>query len=62
MTVDDMATEVEERDRDLAMKLRRPEAPQATGRCLYCEARVPDGARWCDSDCRDDWARATGTR
>ena len=29
----------------------------ATGYCLYCEAPLEDGRRWCDADCRDDWER-----
>lgn len=31
----------------------------ATGYCLWCgpEVPLPDGKRWCDGDCRDDWQR-----
>lgn len=39
-------------------KVRKPEGPAATGRCLYCGAKLPrrkQPMRWCDADCRDDW-------
>lgn len=25
--------------------------------CLNCYAELPDGERFCDSDCRDDWQK-----
>ena len=31
---------------------------EATGFCLWCDARMVPGQRWCDSGCRDDWRRA----
>ena len=31
---------------------------EATGFCLWCDARMAPGQRWCDSGCRDDWRRA----
>lgn len=58
MTVDDQATVVEERDRELALARRMPEGPLPIGVCLNCEERVADGLRWCDATCRDDWERA----
>jgi len=27
----------------------------ATGVCLNCGAKIAEGLRWCDADCRDDW-------
>ena len=36
---------------------RKPEAPKASGYCLYCEDPVPPGSRWCDTDCRNDWEK-----
>ena len=57
MTDDDRATEREEQDRALALKVRRPEGPQATGFCLSCSEPVLAGLRWCDATCRDDWQR-----
>ena len=57
MTDDNRATEREELDRALALKVRRPEGPQATGFCLCCGAPLADARRWCDAACRDDWQR-----
>lgn len=28
---------------------------KATGRCLYCGEKLPEGKRWCDADCREDF-------
>lgn len=61
-TVDDKATEAEERDRALALQRRRPAGPEAVGTCLFCTAPLAAGHRWCDADCRDDWERARGAR
>lgn len=36
---------------------RKPVGPVATGRCLFCDEITGDEQRWCDSACRDDWAR-----
>jgi len=35
---------------------KKPELP-ATGECYNCEEELPPGARFCDSDCRDDWEK-----
>lgn len=45
-----------------ALKRRKPEGPKATGFCLnpVCELDLPDGQRWCDADCRDEWERRHG--
>jgi hypothetical protein len=32
-----------------------PPEVEPAGVCLNCSAPVPDGQRWCDGDCRDDW-------
>ncbi len=53
----DRATQLEELDRDEALKYRKPEGPQATGRCLYCAEPVEDGRRWCGVECRNFWER-----
>lgn len=58
MTVDDQATVVEERDRELALAIRRPVGPDAVGCCRNCCEPLPAGLRWCDADCRDDWERS----
>jgi hypothetical protein len=51
----DLGAAREEMGRALALKLRAPEGPPATGFCLCCDAPLCGGLRWCDADCRDDW-------
>jgi len=29
----------------------------AIGECLFCEAPLQPGLRWCGKECRDDWER-----
>lgn len=53
----DRATEIEERDRALALAARKPAGPAATGKCLNCGDALGEGLRWCDRDCHDDWTR-----
>ncbi len=54
----DLATEREEMDRDIALRVRKPEGPKPTGYCLHCEEPVEEGRRWCPGvDCRDGWER-----
>lgn len=55
MGISDSATMHEEMLRDIAQQQRKPDGPSATGACLWCEAQVPHGRRWCDAECRDDW-------
>ena len=33
----------------------------ATGNCLWCDAPVDKGRRWCSADCRDDWEQDYAT-
>ncbi len=54
MDIYDKATEVEERTRELSLKLRKPELA-FTGQCHNCEESVPHPARFCDKHCRDDY-------
>ncbi len=54
MTLDDDATMREEHFRDLALKHRKPTGPASTGHCLYCNAELDGGKRFCDGWCRDD--------
>lgn len=58
MDIYDQATERENQERERALKIRRPDGPQALGWCLHCETAVPEGRRWCGPECRDDWQRA----
>lgn len=37
------------------LRKRRPVGPPATGVCLWCEAVLPNGWRWCDHECESDW-------
>lgn len=53
----DRAAAMEELRRRAALTVRKPEAPEATGFCFNCEARLRDGHRWCDVHCRNDWQR-----
>ena len=51
----DDASENESNERErLIQKARRAKTVQATGRCLYCNAELADGRRWCDEWCTDD--------
>ena len=36
---------------------RREQGPPACGFCYFCQAPVPNGHRWCDTECRRDWER-----
>lgn len=54
----DQACEREEMDRALAIancKRTAPELP-ACGQCYNCQASLPEGVRFCDSDCRNDYS------
>lgn len=55
MDVSDQATAREEQERALSLQQRRPAGPLACGACHNCDAPLPDGMRFCDLDCRDDW-------
>lgn len=41
----------------VALSARKPEGPVADGACHNCGEEVPDGLRWCNAQCRDDWER-----
>lgn len=55
----DQATAREEEDRERAIARARSLAAALpfVGCCYNCDALVPDGHRFCDTDCRDDWQR-----
>lgn len=61
MTMDiiDQAAEREEMDRALAITAAARHEPALTAVCVCynCEASVPQGACFCDADCRDDYER-----
>lgn len=52
----DDASENESNERErLIQKARKVKQVQATGHCLYCNAELEEGKRWCDEWCRDDY-------
>ena len=52
----DNASEVENYERErLIAKARKSVKVQATGHCFYCNAELPDGKKFCDEWCRDDY-------
>lgn len=53
----DLATAHEAKFLDAALSVRKPNAPAPCGHCLNCEAPLPEGHRWCDTSCRDDWEK-----
>lgn len=55
----DQAAEREERDRERAIAAARASSAALpfVGACYNCDSIVPDGHRFCDIDCRDDWER-----
>jgi len=56
----DRASELEERHRQVARAVRKPNGPRATGACLYCDEPVEVGRRWCPGvACRDGWEAKT---
>lgn len=62
----DLATEREEMDRANALRAARRAAERDklpdVGQCHYCAEVVPQGARFCDTDCRDGWQREQSAR
>jgi hypothetical protein len=53
----DLAQAQNERREERALAARKPAAPRASGFCLNCGEPLPEGRRWCDAECRDDWER-----
>lgn len=39
------------------LKAAKAKKVEATGCCLYCGEAVPEGHRWCDAECRDEWQK-----
>lgn len=54
----DFACEREQLDRDLAIASALHSEPPlpAVGQCYNCLSPLPDGVRFCDCDCRNDYA------
>ena len=55
----DFASEAEQRERERALSAASRSAPvlPAVGSCYNCDSILPDGVRFCDSDCRNDYQR-----
>lgn len=53
----DEAGEREEELRAKALAVRKPTGPVPCGRCYHCDAEVERQRRWCDDECKADWAR-----
>jgi hypothetical protein len=56
--IDRITEQTEIYQRAALYKSKRPtENAIATGCCLFCEAPLDDGIRWCGKECRDDWLK-----
>lgn len=40
-----------------ALSHREPGGPTPDGYCHFCHEPLPNGIRWCNPDCRDDWQK-----
>ncbi len=54
MRIDDISTQLEEMQREAALRIRKPQLT-ACGRCHNCGAAVLSRLLFCDEDCRDDF-------
>ena len=53
----DRASDLEQAERDNCIaRCRQVPSIKSVGHCLYCNAELPDGQRWCDAWCREDWS------
>lgn len=54
----DKANDLAEHLTDVAIKKRKKTGPPPKGRCHYCDEKLAEPqARFCDSECRDEWER-----
>lgn len=49
--------EAMQREAAIASARNKSHTISATGKCLECNKPLPEGMRWCDNYCRDDWQR-----
>lgn len=56
MRADDLATKLEEMQREAALRHRKPQLT-ACRRCHNCGAAVLSKFLFCDADCRDDFEK-----
>ena len=57
MDILDMADQQAETQLRASLSARREQGPTATGYCLNCDEPLPEGHRWCDAGCRNDWQK-----
>lgn len=56
--IDKTTEQAEIYQRAALYKSKKPTADAvATGECLFCEATLSPGIRWCGAECRDDWIK-----
>lgn len=53
----DVAAEQEQLLLQMSLRLRKPAGPGCTGFCANCGEVVESPKRWCDAECREDWAK-----
>ena len=58
MNLDDEATNTEELQRNIALKIRRPVLAKI-GACYNCSDPLPMTDNFCDFDCQQDYLRRT---
>lgn len=56
MDIYDQATDKEEKDRAIALQVRRPTL-KPIGYCHNCSDSVHSELLFCSTDCRDDWEK-----
>lgn len=66
MTLDDMASDQEERFRNAALAAQRNKAQKQRlkpcGYCYSCTGELPPNELFCDGGCRDDYERQESAR
>lgn len=61
MRIDDIATQLEEMQREAALRVRKPQLTPCS-RCHNCGAAVLSKHLFCDVDCRDDFEKRQRAR
>ena len=54
----DLAQERDAKMLESLIAARKPEGPQANGKCFTCSSPLPLTHRWCDAACRDNYERS----
>lgn len=54
----DMTADRDEREAPMRIAAsRKPTSPAPNGHCMSCGDPVPEGHRYCDAECREDFER-----